>query len=589
MSAVDWDRVLYDLEQFLITGGAADYLHYFLKSMYSRIRSGEIVVILAPIDVALARLVSRSRKSLDQISSSSEGRSMLENFLSPTPIKQTPPVYLAINGSYLATTIDLDKLSHMGSIFLGNLFVGTVDGIINMPGQLESLQEASIGNVIVPLRSNIIGDNVTTGYNDLPNPMIRKIALNLSLNDIVNSCRTSILFNSTICDNENFWNEKTRKDFPRQQTMINGSWKETYRILSPKLYTFGSGSSGGSGGLGYYIDHNQLTPKRVEDLTSASFVSCGLDHTAVISNGKLYTFGYGGFGELGHGNNESHARPKLVEGLDNVTGVACGARYTAAISNGQLYTFGINPYGGLGHGEAGFATEQNQPIPKLVEELNNVTMVSCGNYHTAVISNGQLYTFGLGQDGELGHGDDRQNQLRPKLVEDLDNVTFVACGGTHTAVISNSRLYTFGLNNMGQLGHGDLQNRSRPTLVTALDDADFVACSRRHTAVLLNGRLYTFGEGRYGELGHNRRQVNEIVQRSPELVKKLYNVTYVSCGDGYTAAVSNDQLYTFGRNSDGQLGNGYTGQSFSDIKPLTSLIGVTMVSCGENHTAVLAQ
>lgn len=602
MDVTDWDRVLFELEQFLITNGAGDYLGYFLKSMYPRIRSGEIVVILAPIDDALGRLVSRSRKSLDQISNSEEGRTILENFLSSTPIKQTQakelrsPAYLAINGAHLATAADLDKLNYTASVKFGNLFVETVDGIIKMPNQLEALQQTKIVNPIVSQRRAVIGDNLVTKYDDLPNPIIRKIVLDLSLNDIISNCRVNRLFNSIICSDEDFWNEKIRRDFPHQQIMAGGSWKETYRILSPKLYSFGSNIEGQ---LGYSTTNtimhgtDQLTPRRVDALATASFVACGSDHTAVISGGRLYTFGNGGYGQLGYGFRISHVEPRLVDELDNVSFVACGWHHTAAISEGRLYTFGYNAYGALGHGTEGLGVEEGAASPTLVKTLDNVTMVSCGTMHTAAISNGRLYTFGLGQDGQLGHGDDNtQDQLRPKLVETLENVTFVSCGHKHTAVISDGQLYTFGLGLHGQLGHRVLQNENAPRPVAGLDElghGDSVACGHSHTAVIRNSELYTFGDGQYGELGHDKRQVQEAIQRRPQLVKALDNVTYVACGEGFTAAIANNQLYTFGNNSHGQLGNGHTGRSYVRIKPLDDVDDPTMVSCGKFYMAILAQ
>lgn len=46
----------------------------------------------------------------------------------------------------------------------------------------------------------------------------------------------------------------------------------------------------------------------------------------------------------------------------------------------------------------------------------NVTHVACGSNHSAVIvDNKQLYTWGSGEFGRLGHGDE-ESQVLPKLV-----------------------------------------------------------------------------------------------------------------------------------------------------------------------------
>lgn len=54
--------------------------------------------------------------------------------------------------------------------------------------------------------------------------------------------------------------------------------------------------------------------------------------------------------------------------------------------------------------------------------------IACGGAHSAVITaSGELYTWGKGRYGRLGHGDS-DDQLKPKLVEGLlGNVLFVSC------------------------------------------------------------------------------------------------------------------------------------------------------------------
>lgn len=573
------DKLLYDLEQFLIKNGASIYLHFFLKSMYSRIISGEIIIIIAPIDTALIRLINKSSKSIEQITNLPEGRTMLENFLSSTPIQSQFPVYTAINGAFLETAEDLNKLNYITHIQLGNLFIETVDGIISMPGQLDRLIMVNLVNILIPRRSIIIGDNSITQIDDLTNDIIRKIALDLSLIDIVNNCRISVLFNTTICNNERFWNEKARKDFPRQQVIINGTWKNTYQALSGKLYTFGSGRFGA---LGHGDKQDQFRPKLVEGLDDVTMVACGNVYTGAISNKQLYTFGIGDRGRLGHGNDKDKLKPKRVKGLNNVTFVACSETgHTAVIAENQLYTFGHKIYGQLGHGDKKNRGDKKYNYkPTLVDGLNNVTMVACGSLHTAAVVNGRLYTFGFGNVGQLGHGDE-QNRSRPTLVEGLDNVTFVSCGQFHTAIIMNGQLYSFGSGALGQLGHGNKENQYKPKLVEGLDNVTFVSCGGAHTAVMSHDQLYTFGAGSNGELGHGDNQN----QYRPKLVEGLHNVTFVACGNMYTAVIMNGRLYTFGWGKYGRLGHG---NEEDQLKPklVEDLVNVTYVSCSD-HTAVI--
>ena len=61
---------------------------------------------------------------------------------------------------------------------------------------------------------------------------------------------------------------------------------------------------------------------------------------------------------------------------------------------------------------------RNCDTPKLLEALKSkrVRDIACGSSHSAaIISNGDLYTWGLGDYGRLGHGDNT-TQLKPKQV-----------------------------------------------------------------------------------------------------------------------------------------------------------------------------
>lgn len=61
---------------------------------------------------------------------------------------------------------------------------------------------------------------------------------------------------------------------------------------------------------------------------------------------------------------------------------------------------------------------RNCDKPRLIEALKTkrIRDIACGSSHSAAItSSGELYSWGLGEYGRLGHGDNT-TQLRPKLV-----------------------------------------------------------------------------------------------------------------------------------------------------------------------------
>jgi RCC1 and BTB domain-containing protein len=184
------------------------------------------------------------------------------------------------------------------------------------------------------------------------------------------------------------------------------------------------------------------TPKRVEALVglTVSQIACGSRHTAVVTHsGALYTWGDKENGVTGHGDTEGHQyTPKLLERLAGKRVVelsACGFHTGCLTEAKELFTWGEGKFGRLGHN-----CERNCHTPRLVETLigKNPCRISCGGFHTAAVTeDGNLYTFGGGEHGQLGHND-RMNKLKPTIVQALDGVFIsqITCGWSHSVALT---------------------------------------------------------------------------------------------------------------------------------------------------------
>ena len=167
-------------------------------------------------------------------------------------------------------------------------------------------------------------------------------------------------------------------------------------------------------------------------------------------------------GQLGHGSLDDLDTLAKVEGLIGhfIVQVAAGDDHTIALtSEGAVFTFGSNEDGRTGHG----TTEGNQTTPRKVGgclDGRKVVSVAAGALHTACIDeDGDIYTWGKGEYGRLGHGDET-DRSSPKVVRGLigKKCSAVACGAYHTLVIAeNGKVFSFGHGKRGQLGHGDLK------------------------------------------------------------------------------------------------------------------------------------
>ena len=141
-------------------------------------------------------------------------------------------------------------------------------------------------------------------------------------------------------------------------------------------------------------------------------------HSAAVGeDGSLFVWGPGEHGRLGTGNTATRRAPTRVGGLPApVRQVATGQYHTGIVMEaGDLLMCGRGEYGRLGLGD-----EEDRTTPTLVARVlfdgEAVLMVACGRVHTAVATEGGgVYTFGSGDFGQLGHGDE-ENQLAPRRV-----------------------------------------------------------------------------------------------------------------------------------------------------------------------------
>ncbi|XP_057862220.2 PH, RCC1 and FYVE domains-containing protein 1 isoform X2 [Cryptomeria japonica] len=363
-------------------------------------------------------------------------------------------------------------------------------------------------------------------------------------------------------------------------------------------------------GNGSSVQTCTLRPKRLESalVLDVHNIACGGKHAALITRqGELFTWGQESGGRLGYAVGTDVSQPQLVDTLANNTikFAACGEYHTCAVTNtGELYTWGdgIHNIGLLGHGNC-----VAHWIPRKVSgclDRVKVNFISCGAWHAALITTGgQLFTFGDGTFGVLGHGDCK-SVIYPREVEALKGLQTVrvACGVWHTAAVVDCRqvhsspsncfwgsLFTWGNGDKGRLGHGDKEQKLVPVCVSTLREHNIqeVACGHSLTVALASGKVFTMGSNAFGQLGNPNS--NGML---PSLVEgKLAELTVeeVACGAYHVAVLtSRKEVYTWGKGANGRLGHGnvddcQTPMLVGDLKEKE----VKKIACGSNFTAAI--
>jgi alpha-tubulin suppressor-like RCC1 family protein len=109
--------------------------------------------------------------------------------------------------------------------------------------------------------------------------------------------------------------------------------------------------------------------------------------------------------------------------------------------------------------------------------------------------------------------------------------------------------------NVNQLGLGFAGNQNLPIQIGTANDWVEISAGFNHSlAIKLNGTLWSWGDGLNGGLGNGAFASVSLV---PTQVGTAANWTAISAGTGFSLALTNtNELYSWGKNNVGQLGNG---------------------------------
>jgi alpha-tubulin suppressor-like RCC1 family protein len=358
---------------------------------------------------------------------------------------------------------------------------------------------------------------------------------------------------------------------PDPQAAVAAGGYHTCALKGGQVYCWGHNYTGQ---LGDGTTTQRITPTLVADgamgNSGVTAVAAGGYHTCALKGGKVYCWGWNGLGQLGDGTTTQRITPTLVAdgemGNSGVTAVAVGWAYTCALKGGKVYCWGWNGYGHLGDGTN---TDRNTPTLVADGEMGNsgVTAIAAAEgYHTCALKGGRVYCWGGNDYGQLGDGTNTDRNT-PTLVADGEmgnsGVTAVAAGGYHTCALKGGKVYCWGANDEGQLGDNTTTDRNTPTLVEdgAMGNSGVtaVAAGGFHTCALKGGQVYCWGWNGYGHLGDG----TTTNRKTPTLVANgamgNSGVTAVAAGGFHTLGLKLDTcLFAWGWNGNGQLGDGGT-------------------------------
>lgn len=342
--------------------------------------------------------------------------------------------------------------------------------------------------------------------------------------------------------------------------------------------------------------HGHIPPTCITSFDSRAprTVSCGYFHSVIVDGlGDLWSCGTAQHGA--HGHEEERDELLVPQLLASVSGrdfrqVACGSYHTVALTaTGELWVWGLNNYGQLG-----LSDRTNRSKPTLLPYSNgySIRKICCGEAHSAFLSDREVYTFGDGTHGALGHGNSKC-QLQPKVMVKMTldcRVRDIECGPQYTVAISDlGQLYFWG--NVRSISSRSAKYVfNMPRRFKGLEAIYAVAAGSHELTAIVRipvapphkhtfkagifvedaksgvidgyiGRACTWGKGDYGKLGHGSKHTQAYLKTPFPIYGSLYrySVVVVGCGCDHAVCITdNGQIFTWGSNAEGQLGLGDT-------------------------------
>jgi alpha-tubulin suppressor-like RCC1 family protein len=253
----------------------------------------------------------------------------------------------------------------------------------------------------------------------------------------------------------------------------------------------------------------------------------------------------------------------------------------ALLTNGQVWAWGNGTNGELGDGGTvdSYTTPVQVQFPAGVTIAYIPTDVDPYNSAFAVDTTGHVWAWGDNGGGEFCQGNAKQ-ELTPVELSFTD-VTTLAGAADHATYDSDGTIYSCGTNQDGELGDGTKTSSMTPVKVTGLDDAlvtTLVAAWGNTGALLSNGDYYDWGYNGGGQVGNADTTAATVPFQVPldASVSQVVQGGSVGSNGQSLALLSDGTLWAWGNGEYYQLGNGAKGNEESPTK-ITPPSGVTYV------------
>ena len=323
-----------------------------------------------------------------------------------------------------------------------------------------------------------------------------------------------------------------------------------------------------------------LYTKHVNASLSGPNIAAGSDHSLAIDEaGQIYAWGSNYSGQVGNGIGTIEELPINISGEGDLAGssarvvaISAGSDHSLAIDEaGQIYAWGSNHFGQIGIGNRGVNSTEGHPVNisregDLSGSSGRIVAISAGYWHSLAIDDaGQIYAWGFGNNGLLGTGEN-VNEYQPVKISgngDLPSrgkIVCIAGGKWHSLAIDDAgQIYAWGNNYQDNpdnisgpvniSGEGDLPSKGRILAISA---------GISHSLAIDDaGQIYAWGYQENGRLGNGNTTTsfhNTPINISNKGDIASRNIVAISAGEKHSMAIDyTGRIYTWGNGDDFRL------------------------------------
>jgi alpha-tubulin suppressor-like RCC1 family protein len=285
--------------------------------------------------------------------------------------------------------------------------------------------------------------------------------------------------------------------------------------------------------------------------------------------------------------------------------VETGHNHTVSLkADGTVFAWGLGTSGQLGLGttlaEVGSlvagATKPEQVLnPEGTGILQNIVKIAVGSNHTVALDkDGNVYTFGLNAQGQLGLGDITNRNL-PELNPELSGIVDIFARFNTTFVMDvNGNVFAFGANSSGILGDLTTTARNRPVLVNGplFNSIDIGVMEDNLLILRPDGTVIGIGRNAHGQLGRNNTtslpaMYGNVLNSAGTNV--LIDIIEMKAGDNHILALNKSgEIFAWGMGANGRIGDGGTTNRTLPVK-IEGLTEIRNIKAGATSSYALAK